>query len=91
MTEDQDLRDNLEAKLSACRAHTSTLSMKLSVFEAAKEKAESEREAAVAEKLKSEELSESRYKTLRRKYNHYKNKSKHLMRQLAFVPKLLNP
>jgi 5-bromo-4-chloroindolyl phosphate hydrolysis protein len=91
MTEDQDLQDNLEAELSACRAHASTLSMKLSVFEAAKEKAESEREAAVAEKLNSEELSESRYKMLRQKYNHYKNKSKRLLRQLAFVPKLLNP
>jgi hypothetical protein len=42
----------------------------------------------MAEKLKSEELSESRYRRLRRKYNHYKNKSKHLLQQLSFIPKL---
>lgn len=90
MTKDLESRDNLEAELRACRAHLLTLSIQLSVSEAAKEKAESAREADVVERLKSEELSEGRYKKLRRKYNHYKNKSKHLLQQLSFVPKLWN-
>jgi hypothetical protein len=87
MTEDLEFRDNLEVELSACRAHVSTLSMQLSVSDAAKKKAEFE-EVVVAEKLKFEELSESRYKRLRRKYNHYKNKSKCIPWQLSFLPKL---
>lgn len=78
----------MEAELGASRAYASTLSMKLSATEATKEKDESKKEAAMAEKLKYEKHSESRYKWLRRKYNHYKNKSKRLLGQLAFVPKL---
>jgi len=61
--------------------------MKLSASKDAKEKAEVEKEVVVFEKLKSKEHSASRYKRLRRKYNHYKNKSKRLLGQLAFVSK----
>lgn len=78
----------MEAELGASQAYASTLSMKLSASEAAKEKAKSEKEAVVAEKLRSKEHSDSRYQKLRKKYNHYKNKSKRLLGQLAFVLKL---
>jgi hypothetical protein len=88
LAEEQDLQDNLEVELGAYRTYASTLSMKLSASKVAKEKAKSEKEAAVAEKLKSEEHTKSWYKRLQQKYNHYKNKSKCLLGQLAFVPKL---
>jgi adenylosuccinate lyase len=60
LTKEQDLRDNLEAEVDACRAYASTLSIKPTFSKAAKEKAKSEKEAAVAERLKSEEHAESR-------------------------------
>jgi len=43
----------------------------------------------MAEKQEATELqknTESRYKRLRQKYNHYKNKEKRLLKQLSFVP-----
>jgi len=61
LTEEQDLRDNLEVELGASQAYASTLSMKLSASEVVKDKAESEKEAVVAEKLKSKKHSKSRY------------------------------
>ncbi len=64
----------MEAELGASQASASILSMKLSASKDAKEKAEVEKEVVVFEKLKSKEHSASRYKRLRRKYNHYKNK-----------------
>jgi hypothetical protein len=60
------------------------VSMSLLAAEASKEKFELEKRAAV----KRQEHAKGRYKRLRGKFNHYKSKSKRLLKQLSFAPYL---